>query len=235
MLTIDGKQVPETLSELLRPANTAHVVIDLQNDCCHPDGSLGRAGSDVSRFPDAIRTVARLVERTRMLGVLQIFVQLITLRQGRSDSPAWVRLRQRLAAQYAGAPVLGSAVGFCLEDTWGAALVDEIKAVQRPSDLVVHKHRSSAFFGTRLDMLLRSNGIETLLVSGCTTEGCVESTVRDAGFLDYFAVVVEDGVNSDVLELHEASIRVMRAYRADVVTAAQACEALAGSSGEGVS
>jgi nicotinamidase-related amidase len=98
--------------------------------------------------------------------------------------------------------------------------------VALPGDVTVHKHRSSAFFGTNLDMILRSNGIQTLVFTGCTTEGCVESTVRDAGFLDYFTVVARDGVQSDVPELHEASIRVMEAYRADLATTAEIMSAL---------
>lgn len=226
MLVISGKQVPETLAEVLVPERTAHVVIDLQNDCCHPNGTCARAGADVSRYPNTVNIAVRVVEATRPLGVLQIFVKMITLPDGRSDSPAWMRLRHRLAIQYGGKGSQLSAVEFCAEDSWGAELVDELKAVTKPKDLLVDKHRSSAFFGTNLDMLLRSNGISTVLFTGCTTEGCLESTVRDAGFLDYFAVVVEDGVNSDVAELHVASIRVMRAYRADVVMADDAISAL---------
>jgi nicotinamidase-related amidase len=227
MLTISGKYVPETLAEVLVPERTAHVLIDLQNDCCHPNGTCARAGADVSRYPETVNTVVRLIEATRQLGLLQVFVKMTTLPDGRSDSPAWMRLRYRLAIQYggAGSSSLG-AVEFCEEGSWGAELVDELKAVIKPHDLFIAKHRSSAFFGTNLDMLLRSNGISSVLFTGCTTEGCLESTVRDAGFLDYFPVVVEDGVNSDVAELHEASIRVMRAYRADVVMADEAIAAL---------
>jgi nicotinamidase-related amidase len=60
-----------------------------------------------------------------------------------------------------------------------------------------------------------------VVVCGCTTEGCVESTVRDAGFYDYVPVVVTDCVGSDVRELHEASLRVMSAYRADIATSSE--------------
>ena len=90
-----------------------------------------------------------------------------------------------------------------------------------PGDAVVTKFRSSAFHNTNLDLVLRSNGIRTVLVAGCTTEGCVESTVRDACFYDYFPVVLSDCVGSDVRELHDASMLVMSAYRADVATSAE--------------
>ena len=66
-------------------------------------------------------------------------------------------------------------------------------------------------------MLLRSNGIETVVVGGCTTEGCVESTARDAMFNDYYVVIAEDCVGSDDPAQHEASMLLMR-HRFDIAT-----------------
>jgi len=65
-----------------------------------------------------------------------------------------------------------------------------------------------------------------------TTEGCVESTVRDLCFYDYFGIVVADCVGSDVRELHDASMLVMGAYRADVATSAEIVEAWGVQSGQ---
>jgi len=84
---------------------------------------------------------------------------------------------------------------------------------------VVKKYRSSAFWATNLNMLLRANGIESLVVSGCTTEGCVESTARDALFNDYYVVIVEDCVASDDRAQHDASMLLMR-HRFDIATSA---------------
>ncbi|HKN98495.1 MAG TPA: isochorismatase family protein, partial [Pseudonocardiaceae bacterium] len=64
--------------------------------------------------------------------------------------------------------------------------------------------------------LLRSNGVKTVVVTGCTTEGCVESTARDALFNDYYVVVVEDCVASDDRAQHDAAMLLMR-HRFDVV------------------
>ena len=80
---------------------------------------------------------------------------------------------------------------------------------------MVKKYRSSAFWGTNLDMLLRANGIESLVVTGCTTEGCVESTARDALFNDYYVVIAEDCVASDDRAQHDASLLLMR-HRFDI-------------------
>ena len=67
-------------------------------------------------------------------------------------------------------------------------------------------------------MLLRSNGIKSVVVAGCTTEGCVESTARDALFNDYYVVIVEDCVASDDRAQHEASLLLMR-HRFDMASA----------------
>ena len=117
---------------------------------------------------------------------------------GRSDSPAWLSYRSRH----------GVTLDYTVEGTWGHALLDGL--APGPDDVLVDKHRSSGFVGTDLDTILRSNGIETVVVCGCMTEGCVESTVRHAAFLDYYPVVVEDVVASNTPALHDASLTVMR-------------------------
>jgi nicotinamidase-related amidase len=102
-----------------------------------------------------------------------------------------------------------------VEGTWGHQIVDELKP--QPHDLVVKKHRSSAFVDTELDLLLRSNSVQTVLITGVVTEGCVESTARDASFKDYIVVLLEDCIGSGNPRLHSASLEVMRA-RFDVYT-----------------
>ena len=87
-------------------------------------------------------------------------------------------------------------------------------------DLIVKKYRSSAFWGTNLDMLLRSNGIQSVVVAGCTTEGCVESTARDAMFNDYYVVIADDCVASDDRAQHDASMFLMR-HRFDIASSEQ--------------
>jgi nicotinamidase-related amidase len=79
-----------------------------------------------------------------------------------------------------------------------------------PSEFVVRKHTSSSFVGTRLDTILRTNNIETVVLVGGVTEGCVESAARDACHHGYFVVLCESAVCSFNPDLHEASLKVMR-------------------------
>lgn len=216
MLTVFGKQVPANLSELVNPASTALVIIDMQNDCCAEGGSAAKAGADISMYRVVIPRIVAFAQTCRAIRIPVINVRILTLRDGLSDSPAWLRLRVRANQNY-GALNEGPWM-FAVEQTWGAEFVPSLRPKQ--GDLTVTKYRSSAFHQTNLDLILRSNGVSTIIVCGCTTEGCVESTVRDATFYDYFPVVLEDCVGSDDRSLHDASLRVMKAYRADVCNSA---------------
>ncbi|MGA7989541.1 MAG: isochorismatase family cysteine hydrolase [Candidatus Dormiibacterota bacterium] len=106
---------------------------------------------------------------------------------------------------------------YTVPGTPGHAFVREL--APSGSEIVVRKYRSSAFWGTNLEMLLRSNGIKTVVVGGCTTEGCVESTARDAMFNDLYVVIAVDCVASDDRAQHEASMLLMR-HRFDMATSA---------------
>jgi nicotinamidase-related amidase len=206
MKEIWGKQVPEALDEVLRlPA--AVLAIDIQNDFMRPGGAIEKAGNDLSSMIDVLPRCAAFIDEARRLGIMIVHVGLVTLREGRSDSPAMLRAKQ----------MISGTTDFCVEDTWGAEFCSE--CAPQPGDLVVWKHRSSGFIGTNLDQLLRSNGIQTVVIVGEQTPGCIEATYRDASYLDYYNVLVEDCVAAYRPELHEASLMIQRA-RHDVCMAA---------------
>ncbi|MCS7003092.1 MAG: cysteine hydrolase, partial [Dehalococcoidia bacterium] len=144
----------------------------------------------------------------RAAGGLVVYVLTSTLPDNGSHSGPWLDARSRATA---------SAVNICLEGTWGQELVAGL-AAQR-DDIVVKKHRYSAFTNTNLDLILRGHGIRTVVVTGCSTNACVESTLR-AGFeLDYYIVVPSDGVASWDVDLHHATLANVR-HRFGVVTTA---------------
>lgn len=212
MISIEGKQVLTELDELVDPAHTALVVVDMQHDFVEPDGLFARLGIDVSMYSGARPRMAALLAAARAVGVLVVHLQNTALPGRRSDSPAQLRfnLRMHRAARLSGPPLRYTVPG-----TPGHELVPDLAA--GPDELVVRKYRSSGFWGTNLDLLLRSNGIRTVVMSGCTTEGCVDSTARDAMFSDYYVVVAEDAVASDDRDQHEAALLLMR-HRFDLAT-----------------
>lgn len=101
-----------------------------------------------------------------------------------------------------------------LDGTYGQQIIDEIRP--RQNEIVIKKFRSSAFVGTSLDSILRSNNMRSIIVTGLFTEGCVESTCRDASN-EYFVVVIEDCIESDRKDLHDACMKVMK-NRYDVMS-----------------
>lgn len=213
MREVDGRLIYDKTDELVDPAHTALVMIDIQNDFCTPGGTFDRSGYDVSMYQHMIPRAERLLTAARRAGVLRVFIQNTTLHGHLSDSPAQVRFRVRLSRD----PSQPS-LRYTEDGTWGHEFVAEL--APQDGELVINKFRSSAFIGTPLDLLLRSNGIDTIVISGCTTEGCVESTARDGMFLDYYVVVVPDCVESDTREQHEASLTLMR-VRFDTIDSAE--------------
>ena len=214
MIEIDGKQVFSELHELVAPAHTALVVVDLQRDFCAPGWAFDRLGVDLSMYPPLIPRVSRLVERARAADVRVVYLQMTALPDGASDSPAQLRFNLRLS--HLARERTGEPLSYTRDGSPGQEMLDEL--APQPGDLVVKKYRSSGFWGTNLDLLLRSNGIKTVVVCGCTTEGCVESTARDAMFNDYYVVIAEDCVASDDPAQHEASLLLMR-HRFDLASA----------------
>lgn len=199
MKKINGVTVCDTLGELVDPKHTALLIVDIQNDFCHPDGHFARHGKDLSTTLEALPRMRAFIREGQQLGLRAFFVQQTTLPDGKSDSPAWLRFKTRD----------GKSPEYTLKDSWGWELDQGLEV--RPEDWTVTKFRSDAFVHTNLDQLLRASGIDTVVVLGLITEGCVESTVRGASYHDYYVVVVKDAVASPNPDLHEGAMRLIEA------------------------
>jgi len=199
MRNIHGIPVLDTLGELADPRHAAVVVVDMQNDFCHPEGHFPRNGKDVSAIIASVDPLVEFVRAAQARGVMVAFIRQLTLPHGMSDSPAWLRFKCRD----------GKSPEYTLKDTWGAELVEGL--VPGPRDVVVEKFRPDAFVRTPLDGILRARGIQTLIVVRNSTEGCVESTIRGGSYHDYYIVAVMDLISSTNLEMHQGSQRLVRA------------------------
>jgi nicotinamidase-related amidase len=215
MREINGVAVLDTLQELTDPKHTALVVVDMQNDFCHADGHFAKHGKNVGAITAIVEPTVRFVRRAQELGIFVVFIQQQTLPNGRSDSPSWLRFKCRD----------GKSSEYTLKDSWGAEFVEGLVPTDR--DAIVPKYRSDAFVDTTLDAVLRTQGIQTVVVTGTTTEGCVESTIRGASYHDYYVVPVEDLIASPNPKLHENSLELLNARypvatSADVIAAWEA-------------
>jgi len=157
------------------PIRTALLVIDMQNDFLAPGAPIeAAAGREI------IPALQRLLARCRDKGLLIVFTAFVH-RPGGSDVEALWR-RRRSPVREGRALVAG---------TTGVGFYPEI--APQPGDLIVEKHRYSAFFGTDLEILLRGKGVDTVIIGGVCTDLCCESTARDAMFRDYRVIFLSDG------------------------------------------
>jgi nicotinamidase-related amidase len=97
---------------------------------------------------------------------------------------------------------------------------------RQPGEPVVVKHRVGAFYGTDLDMILRAQGRDTLILMGHATSGVILSTVRYAADADYRLVVVEDGCADRDEEVHSLLMEKVFPRQATVASAAEIVETL---------
>ncbi|EPY8412850.1 pyrimidine utilization protein B [Klebsiella aerogenes] len=189
MITLPAR--PESLT--LSPQHSALIVVDMQNAYASQGGYLDLAGFDVSATRPVIDNINLAVAAARAAGMLIIWFQNGWDEQyveaGGPGSPNYHKsnalktMRQRPELQ-------GKLLA---KDGWDYQLVDELRP--REGDIILPKPRYSGFFNTPLDSILRSRGIRHLVFTGIATNVCVESTLRDGFFLEYFGVVLEDATH----------------------------------------
>ena len=182
---------PEPLE--IDPTKTAVIVIDMQNAYASPGGYLDLAGFDISGAKGVIQNIKGVLETARAAGVQVIYFQNgwdpDYVEAGGPGSPNWHK-SNALKTMRARPELQGTLLA---RGTWDYELVDELKP--QPGDIQLHKTRYSGFFNSQLDSVLRSRGIRNLVFVGIATNVCVESTLRDGFFLEYFGVVLEDATH----------------------------------------
>jgi ureidoacrylate peracid hydrolase len=182
---------PEPLR--LDPAETAVIVVDMQNAYASKGGYIDIAGFDVAGAPLAIARTKTAIEAARAAGMLVIFFQngwdAEYKEAGTQGSPNWHK-SNALKTMRARPELAGTLLA---KGTWDYAIVDEL--TPQPGDMVIPKTRYSGFFNTNIDSVLRARGIRNLVFTGIATNVCVESSLRDAFHLEYFAVVLEDATH----------------------------------------
>lgn len=220
MITICGHEVRDTLDELLDPATTALLVIDMQVGGVSQGGALGESGHDLTGMPAVVERCAAAIAAARRGGVPIVHVRVANLPGGASSPPGWLRA---LRNQSNGRPIDVSRLS--VEGAPDTEFCPECRP--EPGEHVLTKRRPSAFFATDLALVLRARQVESVAVVGISTGGCVEATLRDATHHDFYAVLLEDAVGAYDREVHEAALTVMRA-RHDVTTVDRAAQVWTG-------
>ena len=169
---------------------SAVMVVDMQNAFASKGGMFDLSGLDISGAHGVIDVLKGLLDVARQASMKVVYLQMgydeALTTSGGPDSPnshkelALLLMKKR--------PELKGKV--LTEGQWDWKVVEELKP--QPEDLLVNKTRYSGFCGTPLDSLLRTRGINTLFFTGIATNVCVESTLRDAFFLDYWPILLRD-------------------------------------------
>lgn len=165
-----------TLYELMNKTKCAVIAVDIQNDYCHPEGACAKRGCDVSGAPLIIPHVNKLIDTAHKNDIPVIFIQ--TIHTDETDSKSWSGRND------------GKSKGtVCRPGTWEMKFYEVSPS---ENDIIVNKHRYSAFIHTRLESVLHTLNVETIIVCGVATNVCVESTARDGYMLDYNVILVSD-------------------------------------------
>jgi ureidoacrylate peracid hydrolase len=195
-----------SLKEKVDPQHTALIVVDVQNDAAHSEGAFGKMGFDMSMIQGMVARLVRFIDEARKVKLPIIYIKGETNPWAVSDS----------VAEFLYGPG-GENEPFFAEGTWGAEFYEGISP--REDEKVVVKHYYSAFFGSDLDMILRSLGTKTVIMTGIASNVCVGATVRDAFQLGYRVVLPEDLTTSYLKEKHEAELANVRMHFGTVVSA----------------
>jgi gluconolactonase len=195
------------------PKTAALVIQDLQNDVIIEGGAFADSGAPAhAKSQDVVENVKRLAEACRKAGVPVIHV--------------WYIVEEGAVGLKQNAPLFEGVKGSngLVRGSWGAAPADGLEP--KEGDHVVEKMRMNAFYGTRLDILLRGLGVETLIISGAWTNMSIEHTARHAADAGYRAIVVSDGTSTIDDEWQHAALNYAMTNVAAVATCAEVAEAL---------
>lgn len=165
------------------PKKTAVLVIDMQNDLAKNNTGYFAPLGQMVRSKRVIENFVKLVQGARDKGLPIIHIKTVRRKDGADVVPRVTDFILQGLVPKEMPPIL-------VEDTPGAAFINELQPAVE--DYVVAKRRSSAFHNTDLDMLLRTRGVDTLIVGGLVTNGCVENTLRGAIERDYNVIVLDD-------------------------------------------
>jgi ureidoacrylate peracid hydrolase len=205
-----------TLSDKVQPAHSALLIVDVQNDFCAEEGAMHSEGRDLALVQAMVPRLAGLIDAARAARVPCVWIRNVY-----SNDPNWylseVWLEQasrRRRGLYVERPV-------CEIGAWNGGFYG---VTPRPDEVVVTKHRYGAFESSDLDLVLRSRGIRTVIMTGVATNVCVETTARQAFLRDYYVVFTSDCTATYSEAEHEATLRNIDQFfgqvaRSDEVTA----------------
>ena len=183
---------------------TALLIIDMQRDFCAPGGYADTAGLDIANLRKPIPQIQQLLSAARAHAMLVIHT-----REGhRSDlldcTPSKKARSARAAAPIGSAGPMGKLL---IRGEYGHDFINELTPTT--GEPIIDKSGYGAFHQTDLEIILRSQNIDQLILTGVTTEVCVQSTLREAVDRGFSCITLSDACGSAYPELHQASLAMI--------------------------
>jgi ureidoacrylate peracid hydrolase len=174
---------------------SALIVVDMQNDFCHPLGWFGQRGVNTKLTRKPVAILNRLLPAWRAKGSPVIWLNW-GVRPDRLNLSPTIQFKGKRSSAgvgYAERSVQDKGRSLVVGE-WGAQVIDELAVAS--TDITVFKHRLSGFWDNEFDSILRQQGIATLFFTGVNTDRCVFSTLQDAAFNGYDCILLKDACST---------------------------------------